>query len=414
MNLVKTSFYSSISTAIAFLSGFIVIKVVAEKIGPTGIAYVGQYQNTIAIFTMLATAAIGSGVVKYLAEYTGDIERQQKVITTAISIVLLSSICIAVFVILTCSFLSRTAFHTNDFWQIYLLFGVFVSIISLNALFSAVLNGLKEIRKMTIVNISGSIIGVFFTVTFAYKLGIKGVLIASNFMSLTVFLINILYLKKIKQYRWRPAFKSLDKKMSISLMSFSLMSIISGFLTPGMQLSVRDKIIKDFSTQDAGYWQAVTRISDYYLGFIITVLSIYYLPRLSEISDKIELRKEILKGYKFILPAVGIMAFAIWICKGIIVHVLFTPKFLPMLPLFKYQLLGDFFKIGSWLLAFLMLAKAMTKTFIITEILFSVSFVILSYLFINKFGIIGATYAFAANYLLYWITMWFVMKKHFT
>jgi len=44
VNLIKTSFYTSISTAITFLSGFIIVKFVAVKIGPTGIALVGQQQ----------------------------------------------------------------------------------------------------------------------------------------------------------------------------------------------------------------------------------------------------------------------------------------------------------------------------------------------------------------------------------
>ena len=77
MNLIKTSFYTSISTAITFISGFIVVKVVAVKIGPKGIAFVGQFQNTTAILTMLATAAISTGVVKYLAEHKGDQAKKQ-------------------------------------------------------------------------------------------------------------------------------------------------------------------------------------------------------------------------------------------------------------------------------------------------------------------------------------------------
>ncbi len=47
--------------------------------------------------------------------------------------------------------------------------------------------------------------------------------------------------------------------------------------------------------------------------------------------------------------------------KKEIINILFSPQFLPMLYLFKYQLIGDVLKIGSWLLAYLMLAKAMTK-----------------------------------------------------
>ena len=82
-----------------------------------------------------------------------------------------------------------------------------------------------------------------------------------------------------------------------------------------------------------------------------------------------------------------------------------------MKPLLTFQLLGDIFKIGSWLLAYTMIAKAMTKTFIITEIAFSVSFVVLSYFFMDRFGIIGATYSFCINYGLYWILMFFIVKK---
>jgi PST family polysaccharide transporter len=82
-----------------------------------------------------------------------------------------------------------------------------------------------------------------------------------------------------------------------------------------------------------------------------------------------------------------------------------------MKPLFTFQLLGDFFKIGSWLLAFLMLAKAMTRVFIVTEVLFASSFVILSYFFMDHYGIVGATYSFCINYALYWILMAFIMRK---
>ena len=197
------------------------------------------------------------------------------------------------------------------------------------------------------------------------------------------------------------------------LLAFSVMALVSGFIAPAIQILIRDKMILRFSATEAGYWQAVTKISDYYLGFITSVLAVYYMPRLSEIQDRHELKTEIKNGYKIILPIVGLVAFAIWLFKDLIIHLLFTPQFLPMRPLFAFQLMGDFFKIGSWLLAYLMIAKAMTKTFIITEIFFSLSYVVLSYIFLNKFGIIGATYSFCINYAIYWVVMYMIMKKRF-
>ncbi len=411
MNLIKTSFYTSISTAITFISGFIVTKIVALKIGPEGIAYLGQFQNTTAILTMLATGGITTGVIKYLAEHTNDAVKSQRIINTAFIIIFCSSLLVSLFVMSASGYLSVAAFKKPEFWIVYFLFGLFTMLISFNAMFLAILNGLKQIKKFTIINICASLIGVALTVSFAYIFGIIGVLISSTALSIIIFFINVYFFNKLG-IKWKPNFKSWDKPVLKMLSGFSLMAVVSGFVVPFMQILVRNKIILDFSIADAGYWQAVTKISDYYLAFITTVLGVYYMPRLSEIKNKKDIRSEIIKGYKTILPVVGAIAFLIWLFRSAIIHILFTPAFLPMKPLFTYQLLGDFFKIGSWLIAYLMLAKAMTKTYIVTEILFAFSYVVLSYYLMNHYGIIGATYSFCINYGLYWIIMAFVIKKN--
>ncbi len=410
MNLLKTSFYTSISTAINFISGFIIVKVVAVKIGPKGIAFVGQFQNVTAILTMLATAAITTGVVKYLAEHKNDPVKSRQIINTAFLIVFFSSLIISLFVIGASGYLSRAAFKTTHFWLVYFLFGLFTMAISFNGLFSAILNGLKEIRKFTAINITSSLTSVAITVFSAYAFGLEGVLISSTASAVVIFFINVYIFNRLG-IKWRPDFKSWDKPVVKMLSAFSIMAIVSGLVMPAMQIMVRDRIILQFSVTQAGYWQAVTKISDYYLGFITSVLAVYYMPKLSEIQNKLELRSEILKGYKTILPVVGFVAFLIWLLKGAIIHILFTPDFLPMKLLFTFQLLGDFFKIGGWLLAYLMIAKAMTKTYIATEIIFAISYVLLSYYFMNRFGLIGATYSFCLNYILYWIAIWIVMRK---
>lgn len=412
MKLLKTSFYTSISTAVTFISGFIVTKVVAVKIGPVGMTYVGQYQNAIAIMAMFSTLAITTGVVKYLAEHKEESQKKDLVISTAFIIILISSAIISLFVFAANGFLSNTIFHSNQYSDIFLLYGFFVTIIALNSLIASVYNGLKEIKYLTAVNIAGSLTGIVFTVLFAYKMGVKGVLIANNFTALVIFIIHLFILKRKKYFNHKPVFAKWNKPTAKMLLGFTAIGVVSGLVMPLSQILIRSKIIAAFSANEAGWWQAVTRISDYYLAFITTVLSIYYLPRLSEIKNKPELRMEIANGYKIILPVVGAMALMIWIFRVWVVHILFSKEFLPMTPLFTFQLLGDFFKIGSWLLGYILIAKAAIKLVIITEVLFSISLVLLSYLLIQKFGVIGTTYAFCLNYALHWITMLFITKKY--
>ena len=82
-----------------------------------------------------------------------------------------------------------------------------------------------------------------------------------------------------------------------------------------------------------------------------------------------------------------------------------------MRDMFFWQLIGDCFKLASWILAYLMLARAKTKLFMATEVIFGISFPLLSYLFINLAGADGAVMAFALNYMIYFVLFVVLYKK---
>lgn len=75
------------------------------------------------------------------------------------------------------------------------------------------------------------------------------------------------------------------------------------------------------------------------------------------------------------------------------------------------QLVGDTLKIGSWILANLMLGKAMTKLFISTEIIFAANFYGLTVMLTNLYGLEGVTIAHAVNYAVYWVMMAVVIGR---
>ena len=59
---------------------------------------------------------------------------------------------------------------------------------------------------------------------------------------------------------------------------------------------------------------------------------------------------------------------------------------MPMRDLFAWQMLGDTVKVCSWVFGFVLLGRAMVREFILTEILFSVSWVLWVYVFCSSFG----------------------------
>ncbi len=175
-------------------------------------------------------------------------------------------------------------------------------------------------------------------------------------------------------------------------------------MIPISHIIIRNYLGTTLGWDQAGYWQGICYISSIYLMIVTTALSTYYLPKLSETTNNKELKKEIILGYKLIMPIVVTCALLIYLLKDIIITILFTQNFTPMRDLFLWQVIGDVLKIASWLLAYLMLAKAMIKLFIITEIIFGLTFILFSYLFTHNYGLIGMSYAHCINYVLYLIT----------
>jgi len=55
----------------------------------------------------------------------------------------------------------------------------------------------------------------------------------------------------------------------------------------------------------------------------------------------------------------------------------------------------------------------MTRLFLFTEIIFTALFVFLSIIFIDIYGLVGITYAFSLNYLIYFIVIFIIFRKKF-
>ncbi|EJG0004581.1 O-antigen flippase, partial [Vibrio parahaemolyticus] len=49
MNLIKTSFLTLIATAIRLISGLVINKAISVFIGPSGLALIGQFQNSLTV-----------------------------------------------------------------------------------------------------------------------------------------------------------------------------------------------------------------------------------------------------------------------------------------------------------------------------------------------------------------------------
>ena len=411
MTLIKTSLLNGLAVVIKMLTMLGINKILAIYVGPAGYAAMGNFQNAVQMITTLGSGAVNIGVTKYTAEYHADESLQRKVWKTAGTIALIGSVITGLLVALFHRTLASWFLDDEKYGSVFVWFGLTLVFFVFNTLLLAILNGKKDIKRYVIVNIAGSFFSLIISALMIIKFGLYGALLTLAINQSLVFFVTFALCYRTTWFKIKYLLGGIDKKSAINLGKFSAMALTSVVTVPVSHILVRNLLGETLGWDAAGYWEAMWRLSAAYLMFVTTTLSVYYLPRLSELQNPQEIKKEIIQGYKIILPVASACGLIIYFLRDIIISALFTEDFMPMRELFGWQMLGDTLKIGSWILAYLMLGKALVKTFIITEIAFSISFFFWTWVLIDYFGLNAPVLAHAINYLLYFLLIFIILNK---
>jgi PST family polysaccharide transporter len=414
MNLFKTASLTAIPTVLSMVAGIITNKIMAIYVGPAGVAFLGQMTNFFTILSSIANAGIGSGVVKYAAEFKDDKEALNKIVGTSVFLMAIPTLIITLFASLFAIQISEFLFKDQSYSLYVLVAALIIPITVFNVLCTSLWNAHQEIKKLVIRNIIGTLVSVVLVVLFVIPFGIKGSLIATSLSALIMFFLLLPPLKTSIWFSWKMLIPRKDSDLFAKLLKFSAMSAASLLMVTCVQFFLRRFIGETLSYTDAGIWQSMNRISEMYLLVVTTSLGFYYIPKLSSIKTDFELRHEIFSGYKLVAPTVALSGFLIWFFRDLIIAILYAPSFASMESLFACQMIGDFLKICSWLLGALMISKAMTRYFIATEIVAGVANLVLHIYFIEKFGLIGAPIAYMTLYALHFSAMIFIFRKILT
>ncbi|MEG2566716.1 MAG: O-antigen translocase [Pseudomonas lactis] len=418
MTLVKTSLLNGIAVLVKMITLLGLNKILALYVGPSGYAAMGQFQNAVQMITTFASGAINTGVTKYTAEHFDAPEKQQTLWKTAGTLSLGASIFTSMLIIVFSEQLAEFFLNDRRFAGVFLWFGATLTFFTLNAFLLAVLNGKKDISRYVVANIVGSCFALAVTSLMAMVMGLYGALVALAVYQSLSFIVTLFISFRAPWFKCSYFFGAIDRKVALNLAKFSAMALVSALCVPISHVMVRTYLTKDLGQVSAGYWEAMFRFSSAYLIVLTSTLSVYLLPRLSELKSLQEIGREVIYVYKFVLSAVLVMGVCIYFLRDLIISLLFSSEFSPMENLFLWQLVGDFMKVGSWVLGYVMISRAQFKAFVGCEIVFSFSFVLFTMWLGGYYGIVGVVLAHALNYFIYWLVVtilvfrrsWFVWR----
>lgn len=401
MTLLRTSALNGVAVAIRMATTLVLNKVLAIYVGPAGYAVMGQFQNALAMAVTFATGATGNGVVKLTAEYARDEKRQHRLWQTAGTLIALASVMGALAIVMFRHDLAVLFLHDQTLSSVFVWLALCLPLIAFNALLLSIMSGRKDIRRFIHSNIAGSFVSLLLTGALAWRFGLYGALVALSVNQGVLLLVTLQQAMRTEWFGHSMMLGRIDRTETRRLGGFVIMALTTAIVSPVSQILVRNAVIADFGLNYAGYWDAMWRISTLYLTLVTTTLTLYYLPRIAEIDSWPEMKSELVKVFRFVFPVVVILSSIIYMLRNVIITILFARDFLPMHELFGWQMAGDVAKISAWLLAFLMIGRGLTKSYVATEIVSGLVFWLATLVFTRLFGFRGVAIAHFFNYVTY-------------
>lgn len=411
--LLKITSVNSLAVLLKMLVTFVTQKVIAVVLGPSGVAQIGNFKNLLPMVESLSTVGVFNGVVKHVAAQKDTPNELQKLFSTAVVFLIFGSTVVGVLLFFGAPFLNDWVFGENhNFVFVIRTLAIATPFIALSSLLNAVINGLSKYKVFLKISIYVSVFTAVLVIALIYVNALEGALFAMAIAPVFHLLIfGYLYIKVLKSYlnfRELSFQTSYAKKLVVYVVMAFFSIIMSGFV----DIRLRTSLIREINVSDAGYWTGMTNISNQYFTLVSAVFSLYVLPKFASLKTSTQFRTEVWNIYKTLLPLFLMGLLVVYVCREWIILIVQSPEFLGMKPLFKWQLSGDFVKIASLIISYQFLAKGLVKEFVITEIASLVFFYGFSRLFLTDLGAEGIVLAHFIRYLLYYVLVIYVLRKH--
>ena len=382
-------------------------KVVAMLLGPAGIGMVSLFQSMTTMVGTVAGLGVSSSGVREVAEACASNDPQRIAISSRI-LIRLSWLTGLIGWILTAALaypLSQWTFGSHEHAFAVAILGASLLLTTLSGGQMALIQGMRRIGDIARIQILSMIVGTVVAIALYAWLKEKGivpVLLSSGAIGLA---FSGFYASRIPRTEttldWKQTFAG-----SKRLISLGVAFMWSAILTAGVAFATRAMITRDLGIEANGIFQSAWGISGMFAGFILSAMGTDFYPRLTAASHDHALMNRMVNeqteiGILLALPGLlGTMIFA-----PLIMKFFYTAKFVAGSELLPWLVLGVFFKIISWPLGFIQLAKGATRWFVASETFFGIFHFALTIVLLKTSGLVGAAYAYAALYALYIFAM---------
>lgn len=383
----RNIFYGAVLTTAAQLSkiggGFLLLKLIAVYLGPEGLGQIGNFMSVVTILSLIAGGGVVNGVIKYVAA----LKNERKKLLIFVSSVKVYSFVFSFFIAVAgCLLSEKIAFYifgdSSKYWLIIVLALAQMGFGFTN-LVTGVANGLMDTRSYALIQVGGNLLVLPIAWVLVSKLHFAGAALSIVLFYFSYTLPAYYFYRKSVFFNRTLLFSSLRANVS-RLSIYTIMACVGAVSVPLVEIIVRAQLISNAGLDAAGIWQGSIKLSSAYMGFFTVFLAVYFMPLIVKLDGKKEISSTVIRFIAIVMTVFLVGASALYLCRATFIPLLLSSNFSALEELIKYQLVGDFFRVSSYVIGFVVIARSSLKVYLFSEVVQGLLFMSLSSLFLSQ------------------------------
>ncbi len=376
-------------------------KVIAVKVGPSGIGMFGVLTAATNLVSTVAGLGLnGSGVRQVAAAVgSGDQERVARVITTLRRVTWVLGIAGAALVVLFAAPIARFSAGSEEYAGFVRILAPLVFFTIVHGSQTALLRGLRRVAILARLKIAGAFFGTLFAVPLVLAWGIDGIPPAMLMTAGVALLASWWYARQVRVPRVNLSGPQLWAETS-ELVGLGAAFLVTGLQASGLQFALRAILLHESDLETVGQFLAASTLSHVYVDFVLQAMGLDYLPRLAAVQKDAETCNRLINEQtetSMLIAGPGIVAMTV--LAPVLIPLLYSGRFGDAVEVFRWQCLGMFLKVASWPVGYVLIARGMRQAFVVVQTVTNVFYLGTFFLLAKYFGLTGAAMAFAVLYI---------------
>ncbi len=390
---------------ITIIIGIIKTKLIAILIGPSGIGLVQLLNSTIQIFYNIFSLGLPFSAVKYISQNFSDKKKLNRTFSVINKWIILFSIIGILIVVYFSKKISSFTFNNDEtYWIDFSLLSITILFSNLAGTRSALVRGTRKMSIYAKINIVSSILSTLISIPIYYFLRADGIVLVLILTSIVTFLVTHIYAKTINLDKVKVSIKDTVIE-GWEMVELGLFTVFTSFISQLTFYIVRVHIGDNLGLAYVGYYTAATALTIDYMGIIFGAIAVDYFPKLSSINKNDNLINQAIIDQSNIVLLLGTpLILFLFTFSDYIIEILYSKDFIIAENLLLLMLIGIFFRLISFPISYVFLAKGMSRIFVFIEFSFCIILITLLFIFWNFFdGLTAFGLSFTFSYLIYYL-----------